>query len=65
MPDRGGVVGKRYKIQTKNRFNEWVDFGPFYFSSQESMRKYFDEYKYSLGKARIVEVIETVLRYID
>jgi hypothetical protein len=65
MPDRDEGIWKRYKIQTKNRFGDWVDFGPFYFNTQESMMKYFDEYESTLGKARIVEVTETVLRYTD
>lgn len=64
MPEKGEVVGKRYKIQTKNRFGEWADFGPFYFSTQENMEEYLDEYKKALGKARIVEVVETVLKYV-
>ncbi|HEX6067780.1 MAG TPA: hypothetical protein VFZ05_03175 [Nitrososphaera sp.] len=65
MPEKGEVVGKRYKIQTKDRFEKWVDFGPFFFNTQETMAKYLDEYKRTLGKARIVEVIETVIKYVN
>jgi hypothetical protein len=64
MPDKGEVIEKRYKIQTKDRFGEWVDFGPFYFKTQESTTNYLDEYKDVLGRARIVEVVETVLKYV-
>lgn len=65
MPEKGEVVGKRYKIQTKGRSGEWVDFGPFYFSTQETMANYLDEYRGRIGKARIVEVIETVIKYVS
>ncbi|MEM2139778.1 MAG: hypothetical protein QXJ74_03385 [Nitrososphaera sp.] len=64
MPEKGEVIGKRYKIQTKDRFGEWVDFGPFYFNTQENMAIYLDEYKGMIGKARIVEVVETVVKYV-
>lgn len=65
MPERGEVVSKRYKIQTRDRSGQWIDFGPFCFNTEESVMNYFDEYKHVLGRARIVEVVETVLRYID
>lgn len=64
MPEKVEVVGRRYKIQTKDRLGRWADFGPFYFSTQESMEKYLDEYKKTRGKARVVEVVETVIEYI-
>lgn len=64
MPEKRQVVGKRYKIQTKDRFGEWIDFGPFYFKTQETMSNYLEEVKATLRKARIVEVVETVVRYV-
>lgn len=65
MPEKGEVVGKRYKIQTKDRSGEWVDFGPFYFSTQENMEKYLNEYRGRIGKVRTVEVVETVIKYVS
>jgi hypothetical protein len=64
MPDKGEVIGKRYKIQTRDRFGEWIDFGPFHFKTLESMMQYLDQYKDVLKNARIVEVVETVLKYL-
>jgi hypothetical protein len=64
MPEKGEVVARRYKVQTKDRFGEWADFGPFYFSTHGSVEEYLDEHKKTIGKSRIVEVVETVLRYV-
>jgi hypothetical protein len=65
VPENKEIVAKKYKIQTKDRFGEWIDFGPFYFSSYESMESYFEEYKETLGKARMIEVVESVLKYVN
>lgn len=65
MPEKGEIVGKRYKIQTMDRFGKWADFGPFYFNTQENMTKYLDEYKGRIGKARVVEAVETVIKYVS
>jgi hypothetical protein len=63
--NKGEVVGRRFKIQTKDRFGQWADFGPFYFKTQETVSNYLEEVKATLGKARIVEVVETVVKYVD
>lgn len=65
MSGKGEVVSKRYKIQTKDSLGEWIDFGPFCFKTLESTEGYLAEYSKLLQKARLVEVTETVMRYVN
>lgn len=64
MTEKGEIVGKRYKLQTMNKFGNWVDFGPFYFNTLESVEVYLEEYKKALKKARLVEVTEKVVKHV-
>ena len=58
------IIGVRYKIQTRDRFGEWSDFGPFFFNKEEGARDYFKDI-YPKGRAaRLVKVTEEVQEYM-